>query len=196
MAKTKTARRAKENKFVGYRTLQRAAKIMLPFYRAVAGSEAFARRWSRAVTKDDLAGMGRLLRSVSPKASGLPYGSNGIGYFVSFPIANTELQLTNGTTIPAGTVQFFFETRVHRAICRAVLPLYRELARNRAFAIAFAKAVGAEDGAVVRSMVIGLVKTPALISVEVGVEQGGVALAFKYKFSKYVYRNLLFLERV
>jgi hypothetical protein len=182
--------------FVDVRVLQRAARTMLPFYRAVAVSEVYARKWSKAVVKTDIDRMAKLLAMVSPLSQGLPLGSNGIGYFVGFPIRKTQRELTNGTTIPPGTVQFVFEPKVHRAIACAVFPLYRELAYNRAFAVVFTKAVGRRDLAAVKKLVRMLVHTPALRLVEVGVEEGGVSLTFKYKFSKYEYRNLLFVDTV
>lgn len=199
MVKRKTLRHAVSgnNGFVDYRILQQAAAIMLPFYLAIAGSQKFAERWSEAVVATDLEEMQRLLVLVSPRTKGLPLGTNGIGYFVAFPPdGDSPVQLTNGTTIPPGSVQFFFETRVHRAIAHAVLPLYKELARNRSFAIAFSRAVAMGDDACVRRMVRSLVRTPALISIGTGVEEGGLSLTFKYKFSPYRYRNLLFLDTV
>ncbi|AEI42965.1 hypothetical protein [Paenibacillus mucilaginosus] len=191
---TKNSIGKRKNGFVPVRVLQRTAAIMLPFYRAIAKNGAFARQWSRAVVATDLIAMGRLLKSVSPRTSGLPLGTNGIGYFVAFPTGNFRLELAAGVTIPPGTAQFIFEARAHRAVARAILPLYIQLARNTCFAAAFSKAVGREDRRAVNRMVRSLVRTPALVSVDVGVEQGGIALNFKFPFSRFVYRNLLFLQ--
>lgn len=176
--------------------LRRVAAIMLPFYRAVALNGTYARQWSEAVTGLDLGKMEKLLTAVSPMAAGLPLGTNSIGYFIGFPREREPLKWTNGTTIPPGTVQSVFEPRVHRAIARAVYPLYRELARNPGFALAFEKAVLAEDRTAVRRIIRSLVRTPALVSIGTGVEKGGLSLTFRYRFSRYPYRNLLFLDTV
>lgn len=194
MRRTKANAGSKRIRFVDFRTVQRMAALMLPFYRTIAVSRSFAVRWSRAVVTTNVNRLSRMLASVSPKTEGLPLSSNGIGYFVSINTNNPDVQLTNGTTIPPGTVQFTFESRVHRAIARAVLPLYCELARNACFARALTKAIRRNDLKAVRKMVRGLVRTPALRSVNIIVEDGGLALNFKFKFSKFVYRNLLFRE--
>lgn len=65
--------------------VQYSAKVMLPFYRAIAEHPKYAAAWSRAVIAADLDKMGLLLGLASRKAIGLPLGSNGIGYFISFP---------------------------------------------------------------------------------------------------------------
>ncbi|WP_274362090.1 hypothetical protein [Paenibacillus thermotolerans] len=189
---TKTG--SKTVRFVHYRTVQKLAALMVPFYKTIAGNHDYAARWSKAVIATDVQRMERMLAAVSPKTEGLPLASNGIGYFVSIPAGIRDIQLTNGTTIPPGTVQFTFETRIHRAIARAVLPLYRELARNCGFARALARAIRTNDAKTVRMMVRSLVRTSALRSVNVDVEDGGLALNFKYRSSKYIYRNLLFRE--
>lgn len=194
--KKRAMNRAKPSHRVLEPQLQRVARIMLPFYRAIAISGPYARQWSEAVTGLDLDRMVRLLTAVSPRAAGLPLGTNSIGYFVAFPQGDRPLQWTNGTTIPPGTTQSVFEPRVHRAIARAVFPLYLELARNRSFAAALERAVLAEDTKAVRRMVRCLVKTPALVSIGTGLEEGGLSLSFRYRFTEFLYRNLLFRETV
>ncbi|SFS54363.1 hypothetical protein [Paenibacillus sp. 453mf] len=174
--------------------VQYSAKVMLPFYRAIAEHRKYASAWSRAVIAADLDKMGELLGLASKKARGLPLGSNGIGYFISFPKKNSITELTNGTTIIPGSVQFYFNTRVHREIARAVIPLYTQIACNRPFTAALSRAAGAGDVKSVNKMVRSLVKSKALIRVEAGIEEGGIALNFKPGCSKYIYRNLLFLE--
>lgn len=195
MKKT-TALRGGRTGFADVRTVRKLAAIMLPVYRTVAVDRRYARSFSKAVAAADLKRIERLLGAVSPGTAGLPVAANGIGYFVSYPLARGGGLLTNGTTIPPGTAHFLFGTRAHRAVARALLPLYRELAGNPCFAAAFVKAVGGRQGEVVRKMIRGAVRSPALRSVDVGVEDGGVALLFRFRFSKYRYRNLLFRERV
>ncbi|GAK40622.1 hypothetical protein TCA2_3112 [Paenibacillus sp. TCA20] len=174
--------------------IQYSATVMLPFYRAIAEHPKYASAWSKAVIAADLDKMGVLLGLASRKAMGLPLGSNGIGYFISFPTKHSISELTNGTTIIPGSVQFYFNTRVHRMIARAVTPLYTQLAYNRPFAAALSRAAGVGDVKAVNKMVRALVKSKALIRVEAGIEDGGIALNFKPSCSPYIYRNLLFLE--
>lgn len=193
MAKRIAARKANPNRFVTSDVLQRVASSMLPFYRAIAGRRTYAEQWTKAVIEADLGRMQKLLRLVSPVASRQSIASNGIGYFVIFRVPKPIDQYTNGTTIEPGSVQFFFETRIHRAIACAVLPLYRALASNRLLASALARGIRRGDKAAVSAIVRGFVRTPALKSIEI--QDAGIGLMFKYKSSKYIYRNWLFHEQ-
>ncbi|MFD2877644.1 hypothetical protein ACFTAO_19195 [Paenibacillus rhizoplanae] len=121
--------------------------------------------------------MGSLLHSIPALADAENYGTNGIGYFISFPFPLPVAFYTNGTTIPPGTAQFTFNTDAHRCIARSIIPLYRELAVNRSFAEAMAAAIRRKDTRAVRIMVRRLVKTKSLKSVTI--EESGIALLFK-----------------
>jgi len=167
------------------------SKAMLPFYKAIANHSKYASQWSKAVKSGDLERMQKLLRLVSPSL-GKELGSNGIGYFITFPFPKSDVYFTNGTTIPPGSVQFLFETRVHRSIARSVLPLYRKLSASRAFALALARSIRQGNTKAVARMIRSYVRTPALKSVSI--ESSGFALLFDYPFSKYKYRNLLIRE--
>lgn len=184
-------KRTKPKRWITADVLISVSKAMLPFYKAIANRPTYAAEWSKAVKSGDLARMQKLLRLVSPSL-GDELGTNGIGYFITFPFPRSHVHFTNGTTIPPGTVQFLFETRVHRSIARSVLPLYRKLAACRTFALALARAIRRRDVRVVARMIRLYVRTPALKSVSI--ESSGFALLFDYKFSKYPYRNLLIRE--
>ncbi|MDO7908792.1 hypothetical protein Q5741_20620 [Paenibacillus sp. JX-17] len=171
-------------------TLTGVAGAMMPFYAAIRRDSRYASTWSKAVTAADLDHLIRLLKRVSPQAGRQDVGTNGIGYFVAFKTAQPESYYTNGTTIPPGMVQFTFSTHVHRTMAGELLPLYRELACNRAFAAALARAVVCKDRKAVCIMVRSLVRTKALRTIQI--EEQGVAMTFKYPFSRYPYRNLLF----
>ncbi|RUS45705.1 hypothetical protein [Cohnella sp. AR92] len=185
------AKRAAQQRIPTATILQSVAKAMLPFYNEIARNGTYAASWSKAVIDADLDRMQKLLRQVSPSI-GDSLGSNAIGYFISFSFADPDVSYTNGTTIPPGSVQFFFETRVHRAIARSVLPFYRKIATSRAFALALAKAIRQREVLSVRRLTRSLVRTAALRSVTI--EDSGIALSFKHSFSRYSYRNLLLLE--
>ena len=182
--------------FVPARVLQNTARVMYPFYRAIAFHKLYADRWSKAVITTDLDKMVRLLTKVSPRAKRLSLGTNGIGYFVGFPIKNPNLEFSNGTTIIPGTTRFTFDPKIHQAIARAVLPFYRELACNRKFAVTLSKAVRSGNEKLVRCLIRSLVRTPALVSVRMDLGRAGISLTFKYKTTKYIYRNLLFIDHV
>ncbi|TVX99029.1 hypothetical protein [Cohnella terricola] len=184
-------KRANRNRWITANILIGVSRAMLPFYKAIALNPKYAARWSKAVKSANLAQMQKLLRLVSPSAS-KEFGSNGIGYFISFSLPRANDYFTNGTTIPPGSVQFFFETRVHRSIARSVVPLYRKMATSRTFAQALAKSIRSSDTKAVSRLIRLHVNTPALKSVSI--ENSGFALLFDYKFSKYPYRNLLFRD--
>lgn len=169
--------------------LRKVAQSMLPFYKKIACSREFAKQWSSAVVKADLGRMGRLLSKIPSLANNEDYGTNAIGYFISFPFHQRSLYYTNGTTIPPGLVQFTFNTKVHRSIARSVLPLYRKLAVSGAFARSFAGAIRRQDTSLLTRMVRRLVPTRSLKSIRI--ENAGVVLLFKTRFSSYPYRNLL-----
>lgn len=193
MVKKKLSRQPQ--RFVSHRVLQNTARVMYPFYRTTACHKKYAERWSKAVITTDLDKMVRLLTKVSPRAKGLSLGSNGIGYFVGFPVKHPYLELSNGTTIIPGTTQFTFNPRIHQAIARAVLPFYYKLAKDRSFAVSLSDAVRSGNEKLVRHLIRSLVRTPALISVKMDLDGPGISLNFKYKSTKYTYRNLLFIDQ-
>ncbi|WMT41687.1 hypothetical protein RE628_04110 [Paenibacillus sp. D2_2] len=170
--------------------LQRIARQMLPFYKAVACNRKYAAAWSRAVVSADLDAMSKLLHKVSPVLGKQGLGTNAIGYFISFTIRKSSY--SNGVTIPPGTVQFKFETEVHRGMARAFLPLYRKLAYNRSFANRLACAIRRHDKSLAIALIRSVVRSSALKSVHI--DDTGFGLIFKFPFSKYPYQNLLFLE--
>lgn len=80
-----------------------------------------------------------------------------------------------GPTIPPGTVQFTFETRVHCS-----------------FASALAKAINRQDERAATVMIRSMIPSFALKSVQI--EDYGFTLLFKYPFSTYPYCHLLIRE--
>ncbi|MBB6671391.1 hypothetical protein [Cohnella nanjingensis] len=187
-------RKTNPNRFVTAELLRRMATVMLPFYGAVAARDGFARQWSRALLALDLDRMLKLLRAVSRGARKEPLGigTNAIGYFVSFSAAEPIGQYADGVTIPPGTVQYTFETRIHRAVAKAVIPLYRSLAGNPRFAASLARAIRGNDRPAAIRLVRSRIRTAALK--EIAIESSGVALTFKFKSTKYEYRNLFFQD--
>ncbi|MBY9078371.1 hypothetical protein KIH86_24230 [Paenibacillus sp. HN-1] len=180
----------KFNTAVTAEMLSCVAAGMVPLYRSVATSRVFAESWTRSIVNADLDLMGELLKLCSPLAAKQGYGTNGIGYFVDFDFPLYQCVYSNGTTIPPGMVQFTFSTAVHRRIARAVFPFYRELAVNRNYAAAIALGIRRSDRKAVNRMVRSLVRTPALRTVTL--EESGIAMKFKFRDSRYPYRNLLF----
>lgn len=172
--------------------IQRIARRMEPFYARIALGGLYAEKWSDAVVKLKLKRMERLLKLASPKVGRIFIGTNGIGYSVSFPIPSEEREYMSGTTIPPGTVQIVFEPRAHCEVAAAVLPLYRTLAGSRPFAAALARAIGEEDSEAAARLVKGRIRSEALKSISL--EPSGIAMTFRFTFSKYPYRNLLLQE--
>lgn len=189
MAKAKVR---KPRLLVTGRVLRQVARRMLQFYRKIAANRSFASQWTTAIVTSDLNEMRRLLASIPSLAKVEHFGTNGIGYFISFPFPQPVDFYTNGTTIPQGSVQFTFSTQAHRSISLAVIPLYRKLAASRPFAESFAAAIRRKDNKAIEVMVRRLIKADSLKSVTI--EEYGVALLFNTRFSEYPYRNLLFQE--
>lgn len=193
--KKRTTRNSKLTKLPIHVTpfiLRLVAKAMLPFYETIGNNSRYAKAWSKAVVRADLQRLEKLYFKVSPNVK-QSIGTNAIGYFINFTLRKSFYQYVNATAIPPGTVQFRFERRVHQAIARAVIPLYRELAANPFFTRAFAKAINRNDKRALRFMVKSLVKTRRLRSVKPD-GNGGIILSFKYPFSKYMYQNVLFFD--
>lgn len=173
--------------------LRKVAATMLPFYRRILRSKAFAERWGKAVANADLKRLERMFQCVSPTARTVYHiGTNGIGYFVSLPFPKPIHAYGQGITIPPGAARFFFESCVHRAIVRSVFPFYHSLASNRTFARAVAKGVRCSDATSIRRLVRSRVRTIALYSIVI--EDAGIAMSFRYPFSKYTYRLALFQD--
>ena len=165
---------------------------MIPFYKKISRDRNYALRWSKAVRQGDLDTLIALFKAVTRPAKLAGFSTNGIGYFIDFAFPAPVLLYSNGTTIPPGSTQFTFSTPIHRAIARAVLPFYKALAGSKAYAADLAAAVNAKDAARVRCLVWRKVKTCGLQSV--AIRFSGVELNFKFKSSRFTYRNLLFRE--
>ncbi len=174
--------------------LRNVAAAMLPLYRALAHHDKFAQLWSKYVRKADLTRLLKLLRIAAPSASKESLSVNGIGYFVSFMQPAPVYLFMNGTAIPPGKVQFYYEKSAVQKISAAVLPLYSKLAKSRCFANAFARAVRRNDRAIMNRIVRGVVKSQALKSVSI--ENAGIVLKFKFPNSKYEYEHMLLCELV
>lgn len=170
---------------------QVAGKV-LPFYKRVAASGQFAGQWSEAVVDLDLSQMEKLLKKASPGIGRHELATNGIGYFVQFPFAKPINAYVSGTTILPGSAQFVFEPEAHQAVAAAVYPLYCSLARDRGFARSLARIIGEDDPEAAAVLIRSRVKAKTLKSV--AIESGGVALTFRFPFSKHSYRSLLFQD--
>ncbi|AEI46248.1 hypothetical protein [Paenibacillus mucilaginosus] len=173
--------------------LQKAAGAMLPFYHRIATNRAFAAAWTKGVRRGDLGVLERLLREVQlylPRISS--FSTNGIGYFVDFRAPRPVLQYTNGTSLRPGTAQFYFHTGVHRSIARVLVPLYREIVRNKPFARLIVAAVRSGNTGLLTRLVRSKVTTRALKSVTI--EFSGFALGFRYAASPYTFYNQFFRE--
>ncbi|MCZ8521895.1 MULTISPECIES: hypothetical protein [Paenibacillus] len=181
------------NRFVSARVLRRVARAMLPFYHVIATNKAFAAQWSRAVVTTNSVELLRLFRIASPFARKPLPGTYRSGYTVNFEFKGPVNLYGSGTSLPPGTLkQLPEEARAHRAVARAILPLYKALVFNASFTQVLAKAIRRGDTQVVTLLVRGLVRTPQLRSVRI--EESGVALAFKFAFSPYKYEHFLFHE--
>lgn len=180
------------NQLVLARILCKVAKDMFPFYQAIAFNRVYAKRWSHAVVNVDVPAMQRLFRLASPGANNPLPGTDGRGYIINFEFKGPINLYGSGTENTSVTAKFIFQTKVHRAIAKAILPLYKELAVNSAFTRALALAIQRGDSKAVTFIVRSVVKTPQLRSVSI--EEFGLALTFKYPFSNYTYEHFLFHE--
>lgn len=172
--------------------LQQTGRRMEPFYRRAATSEFYVRRFCEAVTETDLDKIEQMIKEAAPKIGENFPGTNGIGYFVGLPFAKPLEVYSNGTTIPPGTVQFTFEPEAFQRVAQAVLPLYKRFATAPLYTGRLAHAIEDKDPEEAAKLVRTVVKDPALRSVTL--ESYGVALAFRFPFSKYTYRHLLMRE--
>ncbi|WP_310500507.1 hypothetical protein [Paenibacillus qinlingensis] len=174
--------------------IRKVATIMLPFYRKLASSLTFSIQWATAVRKTDIARMNKLLRSVIGAEPLSALGSNGVGWFVDFPLPKPLLEITNGTTIRPGQVQFTFSSTINRAIAKAVIPLYKEISCNPYYAALIVKAINTQNKVLLNRLVRSTVTSRRLVSVDI--DFSGFFLGFKYPESKYVYLNEVFREYV
>ncbi|MNP19546.1 hypothetical protein D3C76_1120830 [compost metagenome] len=172
--------------------LKQTGKRMEPFYRKAAASESYVRRFCDAVTETDLDKIEQLIKEASPKIGENFPGTNGIGYFVGLPFAKPIEVYSNGTTIPPGKVQFTFEPEAFQRVAQAVLPLYNRFVKAPVYTGRLALAIEEKDPEEAAKLVRMVVKDPALRSVTL--ESYGLALSFRFTFTKYTYRHLLMRE--
>jgi hypothetical protein len=183
-----------ENNYVTAAVLRKVATIMIPFYRKVACSSNFSDKWAKAVREAELTIMESMLRSVIPQQQILSLATNGIGYFIDYPFPKPIYAYTNATSLRPGTAQFTFNSSIHRAIAKAVLPLYTNIARNQQFTALIVKAIRTQNKQLMDRLIRSAIPTPRLVSIEI--RYSGLFLGFKYPSSKYVYYNELFREGV
>lgn len=168
--------------------LRLTARSILPFLKAIAGRRGYAAAWSRAVVAGDLDRMTKLLGRVAPELAKNGLGTNGIGYFFSFPEPWSDYSC--GTTIPPGSVQFHFSPVMHRLVAQALIPYYRRLLTRPAYALRLAGAIRRQDHCEANRLVKRGICSPLLRSVSV--EDGEFRLTFKARSGKYQYDHLLF----
>ncbi|CAG7653258.1 hypothetical protein ACFQI7_30705 [Paenibacillus allorhizosphaerae] len=191
----KKDKRAPSDRFVPVRVLQRVAARMIPFYRRIASNRKYAAAWTVGVRRANLTKLLRLLQEagiVVPSPGVGSFSTNGIGYFVDFSAPAPIGIYTNGTSLRPGTTQFYFNTRVHRMIARAVLPLYRKMAFDRVFAARIVRLIRTNNTAMLNRVVRNLVTTSALRSVTIS--SSGFKIGFKYAASPFVFYNQFFRE--
>jgi hypothetical protein len=193
MRRTNARCGSKHNRHVTAYVLRKVARNMTPFFRLIADNQRYAQCWSKAVVHANATALRRLFRIASPQAKRPLPSTDGRGYLINFEFKGPVPLYGSGTENTSVNGKFIFETRVHRAISRAILPLYVTLAVNPAFARALALAIRLGDVRAVTCIVKSVVTAPQLQSVSI--EESGIALAFKYAFSKYRYEHFLLSER-
>ncbi|EFM12614.1 hypothetical protein PaecuDRAFT_0125 [Paenibacillus curdlanolyticus YK9] len=175
-------------------TLGKTAKAMLPFYRRVAASRPYSVRWAKAVRQGNLDTMIAMLQPYVPLSAIDSLATNGIGYFVDFPVAGKKPPYTNATSIRPGQTQFTFSAAIHRQIAIAIIPLYAEITANKPFRNYLVQAINANNQALVKRLVRSLIPTRRLKSI--GIAQSGITLGFRYPSSRYVYHNQFFQDQL
>ncbi|ANE48729.1 hypothetical protein SY83_04650 [Paenibacillus swuensis] len=172
--------------------LRKAAYVTFPFYRKIVQDEAYSAEWAKAVRTGDLNQLLKLFQLAVGKVNLLAFSTNAIGYFIDLPVPKPLESVTNATSIRPGQVQFTFSSAVHRAVARAILPLYREIAVNRGYAALIVKAIRSNNQPFLEQLIRSKVKTSRLVKVELN---NGFFLGFKFPGSRYVYYNQIFHER-
>lgn len=179
------------NRFVSARILRDVAKAMLPFYLAIALNNKYATRWSKAVVTINATELMRLFRLASPFVKKPLLGTFKSGYSVYFEFKGPIDIYGTDTFLPPGTLKNIpQQTKAHQAIARKILPLYKALVFNSAYTQVLAKAIRLGDTQTVTFLIRLLVRSPQLQSVKI--QGSGVALAFKFPFSRYTYEHLLY----
>lgn len=179
------------NRFVSASILRDVAKAMLPFYLAIALNNKYATRWSKAVVTINATELMRLFRLASPFAKKPLTGTFKSGYNVYFEFKGPIDIYGTDTLLPPGTIESIpQQTKAHQAIARAILPLYNAMVFNTAYTKVLANAIRRGDSQTVTFLVRLLVKSSYLQSVKI--QGSGVALAFKFPFSRYTYEHLLY----
>jgi hypothetical protein len=173
------------NRFVTVNVLRTVARNMLPFYKKIACDRVFSLKWAKAVRGADLSTMLKMFRSVISLAACSSFSANGIGYFIDFPFPKPIYHYTHATSLLPGTTQFTFDSTVHRHIAKAILPLYREMNRNRAYLTLLAQCIRSGHTGFLNRLIRSKVTTKRLVSIEI--RSSGMRLGFRYPTSELVY---------
>jgi hypothetical protein len=178
--------------FITTKVLREITGILLPFYRKIAVNRAFSIKWAKAVRQADVSTMVKLLRSVVPKPPYAALASNGIGYFIDYPFPKPIYAYTNATSLRPGTIQFTFNSTIHRNIAKAILPLYNEIVCNTPYAAKLVQCIRSNNTAFLERLIRSKVTTKRLVSIEI--RCSGMFLGFRYPASRYVYYNEFFRD--
>jgi hypothetical protein len=181
------------NQFVTSNVLRTVARNILPFYKKIAYDRAFSMKWAKAVRVADLATMLKMFHSVNPLAACSSFSANGIGYFIDFPFPKPIYLYTHATSLLPGTAQFTFESTVHCHIAKTILPLYREMIRNKAYLTLLTQCIRSGHTGVLNLLIRSKVTTERLVSIEI--RSSGMWLGFRYPMSKFVYYHQFFRDR-
>ncbi|QGG56256.1 hypothetical protein [Paenibacillus sp. B01] len=174
--------------------LSRTAGVMLPLYREFLRSRKFAERWCEAVREADLDTLLKLLARFVPRRDIQSFSTNGIGFFADVRVEEPFGHYTNATTIVPGMAQFTFQPEALRLISRAILPLYRRLSSNPAYARLVALAVSRSDEGRLRRLVLPYARSRYLAGIHI--ESAGFYMSFKLPGSRLVYVNEFFQEKL
>ncbi|WP_166238309.1 hypothetical protein [Paenibacillus turpanensis] len=171
---------------------QEICQAALPFYQLLAENSQFAEQFTAAVRSANLTLLDLFFLQISAGNQNMSYGTNGIGYFLEFSFPDPVGIYSNAISIRPGQVRFFYETKPVVRIARAVLPLYRKLAKSEATAASLYQAIQSKSHSKASKLIKKWVRSRYLYRVRVS--SMGVDLYFRFPDSPYVYHNTLFQE--
>lgn len=177
------------NRYITIVLLRRAAARMIPLYTRISQNRKYAEAWTAALRKADIT-RGSLFDKIGIcvndkdifSLSGA-YTSYSVDFKAPYPI----VVLSNGISMSRNAPRKSFKTSQHQVIAGAILPLYHEIASNKAFARSVVKANKTGDNELLSRLIRSKVNSKAFHAVQI--TKSGFQIVFQFGASPVVYYN-------
>jgi hypothetical protein len=140
--------------------LRKAATKTIPIYREIVCNPVYATRLTIAIRNNNLDSLNRLFKEVTSGFN--DFGTNSFGFSIGFKAPAPADQVENATNTK-GRVRLTVISL--RSISKRILPLYRKISSNNAFATHLVLAARNRNNTILRALISPLLPANSLVSV-------------------------------